>query len=231
MIIITGRMNNCIVIPAFNEAKTIESVLRDLNRENYSIIVVDDGSTDDTASIARSCGVFVIRHMINRGQGAALKTGITFALMMGADFIVTFDADGQHKSTDAKALLTPLHNRESDVTLGSRYLRSSDKTHVPGLRRFLHKLAVIYTNMTTGLSLTDTHNGLRGFTRSAAQKITFYEDRMEHASEILEDIARKKIQYQEVPVTVEYSEYSKGKGQKTSDVFLLLIKLLINKLK
>lgn len=220
-----------VVIPAFNEASVIRKVLQDLQPLGYRIVVVDDASDDQTATIAREYTPDVLEHMINRGQGAALKTGIQFALEQGADVIVTYDADGQHQVGDIQSLLEPIVKGECEVTLGSRYLTELSQSKVPFIRKVLHRLAVLYTNMSTGLNLTDTHNGLRAMTAKAAGSIHFNQDRMAHASEILEEIGRKHIPFQEVPVTIHYTDYSLAKGQHFGDFIKILFKIFIHKLK
>ncbi len=220
-----------VVIPAFNEERVIDQVLRDLQSTGYRVVVVDDASDDATVRIASKYTPDVLEHLINRGQGAALKTGITYALAEGAEIIVTYDADGQHRVEDITALVRPIEAGECEVTLGSRYLTELSTQRVPFTRKVLHRLAVAYTNLTTGLHLTDTHNGLRAFTATAAQRIQFQQDRMAHASEILDEIARKHIAFKEVPVNVYYTEYSLAKGQHVGDFVKILFKIFINKLK
>ncbi len=224
-------MKTFVVIPAFNEASVIRQVLQSLQPLGHRVVVVDDASDDKTASIAREYTPDVLEHMINRGQGAALKTGIQYALHEGAEVIVTYDADGQHQVSDIVALLAPIERGEVQVTLGSRYLTELSQQKVPYTRKVLHRLAVIFTNVSTGLQLTDTHNGLRAMTAAAARNIRFNQDRMAHASEILEEIGRKHISFCEVPVTVHYTEYSLAKGQKIGDFIKILFKLLVHKLK
>lgn len=224
-------MNVVVVIPAFNESKVIRDVLRELSATGYRLIVVDDASEDGTAGVAREFTPDVLEHLINRGQGAALKTGIQYALQTGADIIVTYDADGQHQVGDIQNLLDPIQRGECQVTLGSRYLTELSQQKVPFTRKVLHRLAVLYTNISTGLRLTDTHNGLRAMTAQAARQIHFQQDRMAHASEILEEIARKHIPYREVPVTISYTEYSLAKGQHFGDFVKILFKIFVHKLK
>ena len=224
-------MKVTVVIPAFNEEKVIGPVLADLQKTGYRIVVVDDASDDQTAAIARQCTPDVLIHLINRGQGAALKTGIQYALQQGADAIVTYDADGQHQVSDVEALLEPIRKGECEVTLGSRYLTNASEQHVPQFRKILHSLAVGFTNLSTGLKLTDTHNGLRAMTARAAKQIHFQQDRMAHASEILEEIGRKHISFREVPVTIYYTDYSLAKGQHFGDFVKILFKIFVQKLK
>jgi len=224
-------MNIFVVIPAFNEASVIRQVLQSLQPLGHRIVVVDDASDDQTVAIAREYTPDVLEHLINRGQGAALKTGIQYALQQGADIIVTYDADGQHRVEDIAALLAPIEKGECEVALGSRYLTELSEQHVPLMRKILHRLAVGYTNLSTGLQLTDTHNGLRAMTAKAAREIHFQQDRMAHASEILEEIGRKQIPFQEVPVTIYYTEYSLAKGQHFGDFVKIMFKILVHKLK
>lgn len=224
-------MSTYIIVPAYNEAKVIGPVLQELVGTGHTIVVVDDASSDTTAEVARSYPCIVIEHLINRGQGAALQTGIQYALNKGAEIIVTYDADGQHRVEDIESLITPIRTTVCAVTLGSRFLENSRSGHIPMMRRILLRLAVVYTNLTTGLTLTDTHNGLRAMSAEAAKKISISQDRMAHASEILEEISRKKLSYIEVPVTIKYTEYSIEKGQKFGDFVKILLKLVLHKLK
>ena len=158
-----------VVIAAFNEAGVIGRVIADVRRRGYSVVVVDDGSADATASVAGQAGAVVIRHPVNLGQGAALQTGIEFALAEGADFVVTFDADGQHRTDDIGGLLKALTAADADFALGSRFLGAS--IDLPPVRRALLKAATLFTRLTTGLCVTDTHNGLRAMTRRGANRI------------------------------------------------------------
>jgi glycosyltransferase involved in cell wall biosynthesis len=212
-----------IVVPAFNEAQAIASVLADLRRTGYQIVVVDDGSADATAELAMQAGATVVRHPVNLGQGAALQTGIKFALLQGANFIVTFDADGQHRVDEIATLLSALVLHRADFALGSRFLGRA--ANMPTSRRLLLQAAISFTRATTGLAITDAHNGLRAMTRLGAQTINLRQNRMAHASEILDQIAASGLKYVEVPITIEYSSYSLGKGQRSSAAVDILIDL------
>jgi glycosyltransferase involved in cell wall biosynthesis len=217
-----------VVIAAYNEATVMDSVVAEIKRAGYRLVVVDDGSTDATGAIAAEAGAFVVRHLINLGQGAGLQTGIEFALGKGADIIVTFDADGQHRTADIAGLLDALGRHGADFALGSRFLGTS--LNQPLLRRMLLKAATYFTRLTTGLRVTDTHNGLRALTRRGASNINLRQNRMAHASEILQQIADSGLKYVEVPVTIEYSAYSLAKGQKLGDALVILIDLLARRL-
>ena len=209
-----------IVVPAYNEGEAIGPVVAELVTRRYEVVVVDDGSGDDTARIAASNGATVLRHALNRGQGASLQTGIAYALRRGADYVVTFDSDGQHAPEDVEALLAPLIASRADVTLGSRFIGSAEG--IPFLRKLLLGAAVIFTRVASGARVSDTHNGLRGFTRAAASRLDIRLDRMAHASEILDQIVRCGLRFEEVPVHVRYTEYSRRKGQTSLSAFRVL---------
>ncbi|MGI5836826.1 MAG: glycosyltransferase family 2 protein [Chloroflexota bacterium] len=203
-----------VVVPAYNEGKAIGTVLEKLVRYPYSIVVVDDGSADNTAKVAESFPVAVLRHVFNLGQGAALQTGISYVLRFPETrYVVTFDSDGQHNPDNIERLLEPLKAGTHDVALGSRFLKEGDAQNIRLTKQLFLKLAVAFTRMSTGLNLTDTHNGLRAFTAEAAAKLRIVQNRMAHASEILSQIAALGLRVCEIPVTISYTEYSLSKGQ------------------
>ena len=215
-----------IVIPAYNEEARIGEVLSGLrSRGLRNIVVVDDGSGDATAQLAASHDIWVLKHIVNRGQGAALQTGIDFAVSRGGEIIVTFDADGQHVADDIARLIEPIENGEAEVALGSRFLGSAPG--VPKYRKWLLKVAVLGTRMSTGLRLTDTHNGLRAMTSQASRKLRMAEDGMAHASEFLGRLADSKLPWREVPVTIHYTEHSLAKGQTNSAAFHIAFRMFI----
>ena len=204
-------MNIWFVIAALNEEKHIPEVIKNLQKAGYrNIAVVDDGSKDDTAGAAEKAGASVLKHVLNRGQGAALQTGMDFALEQGADVIVHFDADGQHRMEDLPAMLRPVLEGEVDVTIGSRFLK--DAKSVPLFRRILLKGSVFVIWLFYGVRMTDAHNGFRVLSREAAEKIRITCDRMEHASEIIDLIHRKKLSFREVPVIINYSKETLARG-------------------
>jgi glycosyltransferase involved in cell wall biosynthesis len=215
------------VIPAYNEGAAVGDVVRRVRAEFPNIVVVDDGSADQTPAAAREAGAIVLRHLINRGQGAALKTGIDCAVARGAEIIVTFDSDGQHRLEDVRALIEPVASGRYDVALGSRFL--DRETKVPPLRKLTLKLGVVFTRLVSRIQVTDTHNGLRAFSRHAAQEIQIRQDRMAHASEILDEISRLKLRFCEVPTRILYTDYSKAKGQRSSAAFRIVWDFLIGK--
>lgn len=220
--------NVWVVVPAFNEASVLESTLSELLQTYSKVVVVDDGSTDDTRLIALASGAIVLTHLVNLGQGAALQTGINYALEEGASHIVTFDSDGQHDPADISRLFLIMRDNDCDVVLGSRFV--GEVVDLPFARRCLLKLAVLFTRFSTGLNLTDTHNGLRLLTANAAKKIHLTQNKMAHASEILEQISTLELSYCEAPVTVRYTDYSLKKGQRLSDSVGILIDLVIGRI-
>ncbi len=201
-------MNIAVVIPAFNEEQRIVATLRSVRDAGYhQIIVVDDGSADHTSEQARPFAT-VLRHPINRGMGAALATGTQYALDTGADIIVHFDADGQHQASDIARVIAPLQSGRAAIVFGSRYLGTSK---VPWTKKYLlHMPARALQNMTTGLHLSDVHNGFRALDRTAAAAIHISQDRMAHASEIVSEAKRLGLRFEEVPVTISYREYGQG---------------------
>ncbi len=217
-----------LIIPAYNEGEVIRNVITEVKRVCRNVVLIDDGSADDTADHARAAGAVVLRHPINLGQGAALQTGIEFALLNKAAFVATFDADGQHEILDVLPMLDMLREQKLDVVLGSRFIGK-----VIGMsrgRRLLLHAAVLFTRLTTGLKLTDAHNGLRVFTRKGVSQISLCHNRMTHASEILEQIAHANLAYAEYGNTVRYTEYSRAKGQKASNAINIVVDLVLDRI-
>lgn len=218
-----------VVIPAFNEGPVIAQVVTGVKHAYANVVVVDDCSADDTGPYALSAGAIVVRHAINLGQGAALQTGIRYALGQGAQYIVTFDADGQHRVEDIAVLLETQRRMEADVVVGSRFL--GEAQNMPALRYLVLRLAVAFSRMTSGIRLTDAHNGLRLFTRRAAEAIRITQNRMAHASEIVNQFRTLRLSVAEAPVTIVYTEYSLRKGQKLSNALNILQELLVARLR
>ena len=217
-----------IVIAAYNEARAIAGVVSELRALYPNVVVVDDGSADETARCAAGAGAIVLKHLLNRGQGAALQTGISYAILHGAEYVVTFDADGQHSPTDLPAMLAPIVTGQVDICLGSRFLGKS--TDMPLSRRLMLKGAVIFTRITSGVRLSDTHNGLRAFSRKAAQLIDIRLDRMAHASELIDQVRTSGLPYREIPVHIRYTDYSLAKGQRSTAALRVALDYLIGRL-
>ena len=207
----------CVIIPAYNESMVIKKVLEEVIPFADITVVVDDGSSDLTANLALEYPVILLQHPLNLGQGAALQTGLDYAVSQQVDFIVTFDADGQHSPEQIPKLVDICKRGSFDVVLGSRFLKGGKAENIPSSRRFALKLATIFSKWITGLKITYIHNGFRVITKSAAAQIRITHIGMAHASEILSQISKLNLKYCEAPVTIRYSEYSKKKGQSLSD--------------
>lgn len=218
-----------VIVPAYNEGTVIAATIAGLRTTYPKVICVNDGSIDDTAAQALTAGATVLTHVLNLGQGAALATGIGYALSVPAyadcQVLVTFDSDGQHDPTDIAALVEPLASGAFDVALGSRFLGRAEGMGTG--KRLLLKAAVAFTRMTTRLRVTDTHNGLRALTRAAAEQIAITQHGMAHASEILHEIHRHRLRYVEVPITIRYTDYSKAKGQSALNAVNIVFDMLL----
>jgi glycosyltransferase involved in cell wall biosynthesis len=217
------------VVPVYNEAPVIGSVIKEILVRCPHVVCVNDGSTDNSQDEILNAGAYLVNHPINMGQGAALQTGIEFARMLpGVRRLVTFDADGQHRVEDAMRMLDILEDTGVDIVLGSRFLGEVNGASV--LRRTVLKLAVQFTNATTGVKLTDAHNGLRALNRHVADTLRITASDMTHASEIIDLIARNGYDYVEVPVTINYTDYSMTKGQSVINAVNIAFDTLLRKL-
>ncbi|MCD6464246.1 glycosyltransferase family 2 protein [Candidatus Woesearchaeota archaeon] len=222
-----AEKNVWIVIPAFNEEATIKQVIKSLKKHGWrNIIVVDDGSVDNTPSIAEREDVIVLKHIINRGLGAALGTGIKAALDLGADIIVTFDADLQHKPEDVERLIKPIIQGRADVVIGSRFLNKEYLKGMPLSKKIGNIGLNIITYLLFGAKTSDSQSGMRAFSRKAAQTISIKTNRMEVSSEIIAEVARKKLKKAEIPIKAIYLR----KGQSVWDGFKILGKLILKRL-
>ena len=221
----------CVVIPMFNEAEVIQTTIADVRRYFSHVVCVDDGSTDESVPLALETGATVIRHPFNLGQGAALRTGLRFAIRnSGCGYIVTFDADGQHCASDAARMVRVARETGAQAVLGSRFM-GMEHHEVPRHRVFLLRAALWLTRTTSGLPLSDTHNGLRVLTSDVAARLNLRQAGMAHASEILHEIARLGLTIREEPVTVRYSEYSRNKGQSSLNAVNILHDLMLARLR
>lgn len=217
-----------VVVPAFDEQDRLGPTLAALTAHYPHVVVVDDGSRDGTAQAAQRYPVRLLRHAINCGQGAALQTGIEYALSRGAEVIVTFDADGQHAVDDIAPLVAPVEAGEVQVTLGSRF--RGQTVGMPLSRHLVLWLGVWFTRLCSGLRVSDTHNGLRAFSREAAARLRITQNRMAHASEILDQVRRHGLSYSEVPVTVRYSPATLRRGQTSWSALRIASQYLLGRL-
>jgi glycosyltransferase involved in cell wall biosynthesis len=214
-----------LVVPLYNEEQVIGDVVTGARERFSKIVCVDDGSRDHSAVRAREAGAVVVRHPINLGQGAALQTGLSYALTDPTmQYVVTFDADGQHQVSDAEAMVERLRTEPLDVVFGSRFLEQ--KTRPPLLKRALLRAAIAYSNASTSVRLTDTHNGLRALNRTAVATLDIKQNRMAHASEIIDQIGKAKLRYAEHPVHILYTDYSRAKGQSLLNSVNILAELI-----
>jgi polyprenyl-phospho-N-acetylgalactosaminyl synthase len=217
-----------VIIPVYNEEHAVRPVIQQLSKHFKNIVCVDDGSQDNSAAVIAKTAAQLVKHPINLGQGAALQTGIDFALQDSAiKYFITFDADGQHRVEDALKLLHYARKHPVDIVLGSRFLGNA--SNVSFVKKTFLQLAVLFSNATSGLKLTDAHNGLRVLNRTAAEKLRITMPDMAHASEIINKIAKQKLRYAELPVTIKYNAYSKAHGQSMLNSVNITFDLLVNK--
>lgn len=201
-----------IVIPAFNEASAIGQVIHDVQKVGYQkILVVDDGSADATSQVAAAAGAIALRHKLNRGKGAAAKTGIEAARLLNAQIIVTMDGDGQHDPSDISRLLRPLLEEGYDVALGVRSYRSDA---MPWYKVMHNQMANGITWTYSGLWVQDSQSGFRAFSKQALSLIQTQSDAYEYESEVIKEIGRHNLRYAEVPIAVRYTTYSMSKTHK-----------------
>ena len=220
-----------VIIPAYNEGKIIKQVVGDIHAAFPHVFVVDDGSADATSLMAQQAGATVLRHCVNVGQGGALETGIRYAHSRGFEYFATMDADGQHQVSDALAMLEHMHGKraEIDIVLGSRFL--SVRSEIGRRKRFLLRGATWLSRQLHGLPLTDTHNGLRVFGRKVAERMRFAHVDMAHASDVYDIIRKYEFRFEELPVVIRYSDYSRSKGQPMLNAINILVDFLFNRVK
>jgi glycosyltransferase involved in cell wall biosynthesis len=207
-------MNIVAVIPAYNEETRVRASIEDVRAFVDDVVVVDDASHDQTGTEALSAGAWLLTHLINRGQGAALQTGTDFAFQhLQADIVIHFDADGQMQAKDVPMMVQPIQDGEAEVVLGSRFLENT--SNVPFIRRLVLWGGVWFTRVFSGVKVTDTHNGFRALSATAGKKMRITMDRMAHASELLDLLVVHQLPYVERPVTIRYSQESLEKGQSS----------------
>lgn len=219
-------MKTIAVIPAYNEAATIAGVLERTRGFVDDMIVVDDGSTDRTGEIARVQGAVVVRHVINRGLGAAIGTGFEKARRMKADAVVTLDADGQHDPSQIPTLVAQLE-AGADVVIGSRML---ERRGMPWYRVVANMFGNLATLLLFGAWASDSQSGFRAFSAYALTQIQIVTNRMEVSSELIAEIKRHKLSLAEVPVKAIYTDYSLSKGQSFTVGLKTLVKLIIRRI-
>lgn len=223
------RSDVAFVIPVYNEGEVVREVVENVLREYRHVVCVNDCSSDNSAQEIEATGAYLINHPINMGQGAALQTGIEFARTIpGVEYFVTYDSDGQHQLSDVRRMLATIEEQGTDFVLGSRFL-GAEAVDMPRVKRAVLKLAIAFSNATSGLRLTDTHNGLRVFNRKVAETMQITLPDMAHASEILDIMATNKYTYTEIPVTIVYTDYSRAKGQSIVNAVNIAFDTLLRK--
>ena len=218
-----------IVIACFNESLRIKETVTSVLTLGYEVVVVDDGSSEDIKKELRDLPVHFLRHPINLGQGASLQTGMDYAAQQGAKIVAHFDADGQHRREDLEKLIDFIRVGKADIVLGSRFLDKEDIAYIPVARRRILKLARFVNGCLSGLWMTDAHNGLRAMNRKAFLSIRLKENRMAHATEILQQIKEQKLTWKELPVRIIYTDYSQEKGQSSWNALNIFFDLIIRK--
>jgi len=215
-----------VVVALYNEESVIKGVIDGLHEHFSNVVCIDDGSTDNSAEVAEKAGAIVIRHPMNLGQGAAIQTGIAYCRAQeDMEYVVTFDGDGQHRVEDVLDMLSYSRRRDLAIVFGSRFL---DKRTKPGFKKkVVLKVAVLITRVVTGLQLTDAHNGLRVLRRDAVAHVNLIQDRMSHATEIVQQLAESKLPWREFPVEVLYTDYSRAKGQSILNSINILFDLIV----
>lgn len=222
------QMKITVIIPAYNEEKTISEAIKDAQGVADTVIVVDDGSSDRTKEIAQHMKVKVYKHMINLGLGASLITGFAAAIDTHADIIVTMDADGQHKAKDIPRLIKPIISGEADVVIGSRLIYKNSGS-MPLIRRLYNHIANFITYILGGVYTTDSQSGLRAFSYSALKRMNLKSQRMEVSTEIFREIKLLDLRLTEVPIQAIYTSYSLSKGQSFLTGAKTFLRLILNR--
>lgn len=223
----------CIVIPSYNESQTIENVITGVINSFKSspykpfVVVVDDGSKDNTAQIAEKHGAFVIRHILNTGAGGATATGLSYAEQFGFNIAITMDADGQHDAGDLIKGLSELKKKDVDLLIGSRLINSEGMSRVKVLG---NKGLSFITYLLFGVRSTDSQSGLRIFSRKALEQLRWKTSGYEFCSEMLWRAKQLNLTIDEFPIKAIYTEYSLSKGQSNWNAINIIKTLLKRRL-
>ncbi len=213
-----------IVIPAFNEAKTIGKLLKKLKIAGYkNIVVVDDCSQDNTGKIAQKNGAVVLKHIINRGVGGAWRTGFAYVLKQNAEIIITMDADLQHRVNEIPKIFGPILNKKADIVIGKRKFGSKK---MPLNRQIANKIGNLSTFLLFGFSVSDSQSGFRGLSRKSLEKMELHSNKMEICSEMVSEVEKNNLKLVEVPISTVYTKYSLSKGQSFKQGIKTLIRLI-----
>ena len=221
-----------LVIPAYNEEKTVGKILEKIAKLNYKVVLVDDGSRDNTFKIAKKAKkkypdhIFIYHHLINRGVGAATKTGMIVALKHGAKYIVTFDSDGQHAIEDIAKVCKPLQEGEAEVVIGSRLFED-----MPSSKRFANTMMNLLTLIFYRINVKDSQSGLRAYKSSVVYKLDIRSDGYGALSEVTREIRRNNFKLKEVPITTIYTPETQAKGTNALVGLKILMKMILDLLR
>lgn len=200
-----------VFLPAFNEAQVIQGVIQRIKACGFSnIVVIDDGSSDNTAECARLQGVYSLSFCINRGVGAAIQAAIIYAKRKGIDYLVLIDADGQHYPEDIPVLLEAMENEQADIVIGSRFLDRQSK--IPKSRIFFNKIANLLTTMGQ-TTVSDSQSGFRLLNKKSIESLDLELDSYGVCTEMIWKTKKQNLRLVEVPIRVLYNAYSMSKGQ------------------
>jgi len=218
-----------IVVPAYNEEKTVGHIIEEIASLGYHVILIDDGSRDNTYEIAKKStvkyphNIFIYEHIINRGLGAALKTGMIGALNHGAKYVVTFDADGQHAVEDIAKVCKPLKDGKVDVVIGSRPFED-----MPGSKNFANTVMNLMTRVFYRINVKDSQSGLRAFTSEVIPKLNILSKGYGVSSEFVREIRRNNLKLAEVTITTIYTPETQAKGTNAKVGIKILLKMIID---
>ena len=195
------------VVPAFNEQKVIKDIINNLLKKFPNVIVVNDGSNDRTLEIINELDIKVLSHEINLGVGAAVQTGFDYVSKIpNAKAVITFDADGQHLVDDAVAMAKEILICDEGIIFGTRFPKHSK--NIPKVKRIVLKLIARITDLVTGVALSDAHNGLKAYKVSTIKQLELQFSSYSYESELITQVAKKKIDYKEMPTDIKYTSYS-----------------------
>jgi glycosyltransferase involved in cell wall biosynthesis len=212
------------VIPAFNEAKRVGPVVEGARRLVDAVIVVDDGSTDETAVVCERAGAHVVRHPENAGAGAATMTGLEAARAMGATTVITLDADGQHDPADISPVLVPIREKRADIVFANRF---GQRNNIPAIRRIFNSIGNALTLLATGKWVSDSQCGFKAFGPKALKEVDLRMTGFEFCTEIVREAAVRHWRIAEVPTKVIYSEYTMAKGQSFANGVKTALRILL----
>ena len=216
------KNNVYVIIPAYNEGKRILEVIKQAKNYAKNIVVVDDGSKDETCNIAEKTGVDVLNHIINLGKGAALKTGCDYAVSNGAKKLIVMDADGQHNPSEIPHFLKSLN--DADIVFGYRQLKEA-----PLVFKFGNRFINLSTKLLYGLNLKDTQSGFRAFTNSCYKKIRWKANDYSMESEMIANVGKHNLKYKEIPIKTIYRD--KYKGTTVLDGIKIVFNMILWKIK